>query len=112
MINILHITEWHMSTSYGGTEVYIEALCSALKGRGLKNSIIVWNEKIIQNDSNVYYINPVDSEEYNKSSIEKILQKEKPDIIFIHSSYNNDFLITEIIKYKIPYYYFFKIILS
>ena len=107
MKKILHITEWHISTSYGGTEVYLDALCTALSSRNIKNSVIIWNETATPEEPGVYYINPRDSEEYNRRLIAEILQKEKPEKIFIHSSYENVFLIAEIIKYKIPYYYFF-----
>ena len=114
LMKILHVTSYHLSCSIGGTEIYIDNLCKALKKHNIRNEILLLNDHCNCNIQEVEYLHHLDKKECAseltlKKSIRALFNSIYPDILFIHTSASScEGCVAEIAEeFKIPYFYFF-----
>ena len=100
-MKILHLSNYFAPV--GGIETYIIDLLPLLEEQGIENVLIHRKEhpntsKSIQ--SRVVLVPAEDPIEFQKKSIEEIVQLEKPDLIYLHDVYDPDLM--DFIRRKAP----------
>jgi glycosyltransferase involved in cell wall biosynthesis len=110
-MRLLHITYSHSSLTKGGTEVYVDALCSELKKLGVDNQVLVVGappELSETRNNNIFYFDSFCTiPNALESFLNNLLLSEKPDLLFIHTHDGCEPQIAQLaIKHDISYVFF------
>lgn len=111
-MKILHVTSWHSCISIGGTESYIDGLCSGLESVGnIENYSLVFSYlKPVVELEKTFLMWPEASESSFQFSnrIAKRIGDLKPDLLFIHTAEQYETSVAAIaVSTGIPYYFLF-----